>query len=328
MDYPRVLVIGGSGFIGRSIVSRLVARGHEVIVPTRRRERARDLLPLPTCSVVQADVHDRATLAALVAQADAVINLVGVLHSRRGDPYGPEFARAHVDLPRGIVQAMHDAGMDGSIRSGRLLHMSALGAAKDAPSMYLRSKADGEAAARSMPGIATTVFRPSVVFGPDDRFLNLFAGLARWSPVLPIGGADARFQPVFVEDVARAFVNALSAEATHGRHYLLCGPRVHTLRELVRFAAEASGHPRPVIGLPDALARLQAWLLERMPGGPLMSTDNLDSMRVDNVAPPGWELAPELGIGTPAAIETEATYYLRHEHPRTRYDRWRLRAHR
>ncbi len=327
MEFPRVLVVGGSGFIGRTIVSFLVARGHQVVVPTRRRARARHLLLFPTCEVVEADVHDYATLAALVADCDAVINLVGVLHSHRGDPYGPEFARAHVDLPRNIVHAMHDAGMDG-VRPGRLLHMSALGAASGAPSMYLRSKADGEAAARSVPGIATTIFRPSVVFGPDDNFLNMFARLAAWLPVLPIGGADVRMQPVFVEDVASAFVNALANPDTFGRSYELCGPRVYTLREIVRLAAIASGHPRPVLGLPDALARLQAWVLERMPGEPLLSVDNLDSLRVDSVAPPDWTLAPELGIAALTPLEQQAAYYVRNAHPRTHYDQYRARARR
>jgi uncharacterized protein YbjT (DUF2867 family) len=327
MEFPRVLVVGGSGFIGRTIVSFLVARGHRVVVPTRRRAHAQHLLLFPTCEVVEADVHDYAALAPLVARCDAVINLVGVLHSHRGDPYGPEFARAHVDLPRNLVHAMEDAGMGGA-RPGRLLHMSALGAAPQGPSMYLRSKADGEAAARSLPGIATTVFRPSVVFGPDDHFLNMFARLAQWLPVLPIGGADVRMQPVFVEDVATAFVEALENPATFGRHYELCGPRVYTLREIVRIAAAASGHPRWVVGLPDALARLQAWVLERMPGEPLLSVDNLDSLRVDNVAPEGWTLAPELGIAAPTPLEQQAAYYVRNAHPRTRYDAFRARARR
>ena len=322
METPRVLVLGGSGFIGSTVVSFLVARGHRVVVPSRRRERARHLLLFPTCEVVEADVHDPIVLAALIARVDAVINLIGVLHSRRGDPYGPEFARAHVDLPRNIVHAMHDAGLS------RLIHISALGASSNGPSMYLRSKADGEAAARSVPGIVSTIFRPSVVFGPGDNFLNMFARLAQWFAVLPIGGASARFQPVYVEDVARAVVNALGNEATFGKTYDLCGPQVYTLAELVRFAAQASGHPRPVFGLPAPLARLQAWCLERAPGGPLMSGDNLDSMQVDNVAPAGWAPAPELGLGRLTPVEQVAAYYLQCAHPRSPYDIFRKKARR
>ena len=327
MDFPRVLVIGGTGFIGRAIVARLVAGGHRVVVPTRRRERGQALLPLPTCDVVEADVHDPATLRALVAASDAVINLVGVLHSRRGDPYGPDFARAHVDLPRKIAQAMHDAGLDGA-RRGRLLHMSALGASAEGASMYLRSKADGEAAARSLPGLATTIFRPSVVFGPDDHFLNLFATMARWSPVLPIAGAHARFQPIHVEDVARAFVTALTQPATYGRTYELAGPRIYTLRQLVALAAAYGGHPRPVVALSPALSRAQAWVLERLPGGPLMSVDNLDSMRTDNVVGEDWAPAPELALTPLSTVEQAAAYYLQHAHPRAHYDGFRSRARR
>ncbi|HEU4621448.1 MAG TPA: complex I NDUFA9 subunit family protein [Burkholderiaceae bacterium] len=305
MRHQSILVVGGSGFIGHAIVAQLVDRGCRVIVPTRRYAHARDLLPLPTVDVVEADVHDASTLMQLVSRCDAVINLVGILHSRPGDPYGPDFARAHVDLPRAIVSAMRAQGVR------RFLHMSALGAASDAPSMYLRSKADGEAAARNglsgEGGIDWTIFRPSVVFGPDDHFINLFAKLARWFPVLPIGGARARFQPIHVMDVARAFVNALDERETIGKTYVLAGPRVYTLRELVRMASIASGHPRPVLPLPDALARLQAWMLEHLPGTPLMSRDNLDSMRVDNVAPPGWTPPKELGLDRLVPLESGVT---------------------
>lgn len=322
MRHQRVLVIGGSGFIGSVMVARLAAQGRTVIVPTRRFARARPLITLPTVEVVEADVHDRDALSRLVAGVDAVINLVGILHSQRGDPYGPDFARAHVDLPRAIVAAMHAHGVT------RLLHMSALGAATDAPSMYLRSKADGEAAARSEPGIAPTIFRPSVVFGPGDRFLNLFAKLAAWSPLLPIAGASARFQPIYVGDVAQAFVQALDEPRTLGQTYVLAGPRTYSLRELVRLAANASGHRRPVFSLPRALSRMQAWFLEHVPGGPLMSRDNLDSMRVDNVAPEGWHPAPELGLDRLTPLEQVAVLYLSGGDPHESYDQFRARARR
>ena len=195
----------------------------------------------------------------------------------------------------------------------RYLHMSALGAAADAPSMYLRSKAAGEREAQSNPALATTIFRPSVIFGQDDHFMNRFASLQKLFPVMPLGAADARFQPVWVEDVARAFINALDVHATIGQTYELAGPKVYTLRELVRLAGVWSGHPRPVIGLPAALARLQAGLLECLPGEPLMSRDNLDSMKVDNVA--AGPIAPVLGID-PVALEAVAPYYLSGQAPR------------
>lgn len=256
-------------------------------------------------------MHDEAELARLLNGHDAVINLVGILHGRKGaagEPYGPDFARAHVELPKKIVAAC------AAQRVRRFLHMSALGADRNAPSMYLRSKADGEAAALSHPAVRTTVFQPSVVFGADDRFLNLFASLQRFAPLMPLAGASARFQPVYVEDVAQAFVTALRNDRTIGKTYELAGPKVYTLRELVRLAGQYAGHRRPVIGLPQSLGRMQALFLEVMPGGPLMSRDNLDSMKVDSVA--RTSMADTLGI-TPTAIEAVAPYYLQGKTPPT-----------
>lgn len=311
MAHRNVLVIGGTGFIGSHIIAKLVDVDCSVTVPTRREARASHLLLLPDVEqVVEADVHDDATLDRLMHGQDAVINLVGILHGKpgpAGSRYGREFARAHVELPKRIV--------DACVRNGvrRYLHMSALGASHDAPSMYLRSKADGEGAATSDPALRTTIFRPSVVFGDNDRFLNMFASLQRVLPFMMLAGADARFQPVYVEDVARAFVIALQDNRTVGKVYELAGPKVYTLRELVRLAGEYSGHRRPVIGVPDAFARLQAFFLEHLPGGPLMSRDNLDSMKVDNVRKSA--LADELGIQW-TAVEAVAPRYLG---PRTHY---------
>ncbi|MCX8116286.1 MAG: complex I NDUFA9 subunit family protein, partial [Burkholderiaceae bacterium] len=179
------------------------------LVPARRRDKAKHLILLPTCEVVEADIHDDAALDRLAAGQDAVINLVGILHGTQAD-----FTRVHAELPRRTVAACRKH------RIGRLLHVSALGAAADAPSMYLRSKAAGEAHIREAD-LAWTIFRPSVVFGAEDRFLNLFARLARWFPVLPIGGAQAKFQPVWVQDVARAIANSLDNEATYRKTYEL-----------------------------------------------------------------------------------------------------------
>ncbi|MEO0317593.1 MAG: hypothetical protein RL404_1270 [Pseudomonadota bacterium] len=291
MRHRSILLIGGSGFIGKSIAARLADAGYRVVVPTRRFARARHLLVLPTVQVVEADVFDTAQLDRLLQGCDAVINLVGVLHSRPGQPWGPAFERAHVELPRRLAQACRRNGVS------RVLHMCALGAAADGPSMYQRSKAEGEKLMFAS-GLDVTSFRPSVVFGPDDHFLNLFAQLQRWLPVMALGGADAKFQPVFVGDVADAFVRALDDRSAIGKTYELVGPHVVTLRELVRLAGACSGHPRPILALSDALARLQAFMFEYLPGAPLMSRDNLDSMKADNVAsglhplPPQWHPQP------------------------------------
>lgn len=307
MDYHSVLVIGGSGFIGSHIVAKLAQTDWRVVVPTRHYENARHLLELPEVEdVIEADVHDDATLNRLIHGHTAVINLVGILHSRWGNPYGPDFAKAHVELPKRIVAACVANGVH------RYLHMSALGADRNGPSMYLRSKADGEAMAFSNPALATTVFRPAVVFGDQDRFLNMFARLEKFLPMMLLARADAKFQPVYVEDVAQAFVHALLNDRTIGKVYELAGPKVYTLRELVKLAGIYTGHPRPVIGLPDPLARLQALIMEHMPGGPLITRDNLDSMKVDNVAT--GPIDPELGI-TPTELEAVAPYYLTGQKP-------------
>jgi uncharacterized protein YbjT (DUF2867 family) len=308
--HSSVLILGGSGFIGSRINAKLANTAWRATVPTRRHARSTHLLVLPSVAhLVEANIHDDATLARLVRGHDAVINLVGILHGKPGPAgarYGPEFARAHVDLPRRVADACAAHGVR------RYLHMSALGTAPDAPSMYLRSKADGEAAARSQPAVAATIFQPSVVFGPEDSFLNLFARLQRWMPLMLVGGAEARFQPVYVDDVAQAFVTALLDTRTCGQTYELAGPRIYTLRELVILAGRYSGNRRPVIGLPPALARLQARLLEWAPGGPLMSRDNLDSMQVDSVATSsGLE---RLGI-RPTALEAVAPFYLQQREP-------------
>jgi uncharacterized protein YbjT (DUF2867 family) len=317
----KILVIGGAGFVGRHIVARLVDRGLRVTVPTRHRSRARHLILLPTVEVVESDVGRDDALELLLRDHDAVINLVGILQGSRGTPYGREFARAHVELPKRIVAGCTRLGI------GRYLHMSALGADPQGPSMYQRSKGDGEAAVRAS-SLDWTIFQPSVIFGPEDRFLNTFATLAKVFPALPIGGADVRFQPVWIGDVAQAFVNALDNRATYRRSYELVGPRVYTLRELVQFAAAASGRPRPVLALPGGIAQVQARMMELAPGEPLMSRDNLDSMKVDNVASrQPYVPAPELGI-TPTAMEAEAPRYLSGQTVRTRLDAFRARARR
>jgi len=320
MKAARIVVIGGAGFIGRHLVARLVADGAFVTVPTRRRANARPLILLPTVEAIECDVQDDATLARLIDGQDAVINLVGVLQGRRESPYGAEFARAHVGLPRRIVAACASAGVR------RLLHMSALGADSNGPSMYQRSKGDGEKVVRESQ-LDWTIFQPSVVFGPGDSFLNLFATMARWLPVLPLAGAGVRFQPVYVGDVTDAFVNALANPATAGKTYELAGPQIRTLRELVQFAANAAGHPRPVLGLPDGLARLQARLMELAPGEPLLSRDNIDSMQRDNIASVQPYLpAPELGLSL-RGLES-ASLYLSGRSPRTRLGTFRERARR
>jgi NADH dehydrogenase len=307
-----VLVIGGTGFVGRHVVRQLAAEGRQVRVPTRNRERAKELILLPTVDVVQADVHDQAALEQLLAGVDAVINLVGILHG--------DFEQAHVELPRRIVQACGKAGV------GRLVHLSALKAEPAAPSAYLRSKAQGEVQVRhgQSQALQTTILRPSVIFGREDRFLNLFAQLARKLPVLALASPQARFQPIHVLDVARAIALALADPRCFGQTYPLCGPNVYTLRQLVEYVVHALGLRRAVVGLGPSLSMLQAALLERLPGQ-LMTRDNVRSMRVDNVC--GCPF-PEVFGFAPTPLEAVAPLYIAGVTPRSRYRWFRFRARR
>ncbi|GAB5098801.1 complex I NDUFA9 subunit family protein [Caballeronia sp. LP006] len=318
MRHQKVALIGGSGFIGSHLVNALVDLGKNVRIATRRRSNAAHLTLLPV-DVIETDIHDPAQLAAFVAEADAVINLVGVLQGRRGEPYGPEFEKAHVELPRKIAAACAAKGVR------RLLHMSAIGADSEGPSMYLRSKGDGEKAVRDS-GLDWTIFRSSVVFGPEDNLLNQFAFLERMFPVIPLACADAQFQPIFVGDVAKAMVNVLDLDAANRMVYELAGPGVFTLAELVRFAGATIGKHSRIIKLPESLGRLQAMTLELAPGEPLISRDNLDSMKTPNIA--SGPLAPELGIGEPASIEAIAPLYLTGASNRSRFNSFRATAHR
>jgi NADH dehydrogenase len=316
MQIRSVCVIGGSGFLGRHVVRRLAAEDIFVRVPTRRRERAKNLILLPSVDVINADVHDARTLERLIAPVDAVINMVGILAESGKET----FQRNHVDLPRKIVDACRETGVK------RLLHVSSLKAALDAPSAYLRSKAEGASqihAARAT-GIQSTILRPSVVFGREDRFLNLFATLARLLPVIALASPNARFQPIHVEDVARKLTDCLTDPYSYGQSYDLCGPRVYTLRELVEIVCRTIGVHRPIIGLNGTLSLLQAGVLERLPGK-LMTRDNIYSMRIDSVC--DCDPAERLGFA-PTPLEAVIPEYLAGVTPRTRYRWFRFRARR
>ena len=292
MKLEKVLVIGGGGFVGSCLINRLAGRGIQVVVPTRRRESRKSLALLPQVELLAANVQNPLDLEELMDGVDAVINLAGILHdSDSQQPYGRRFAAVHVELPEKIVAAMRKTGVR------RLLHMSALPAASNAPSAYFRSKAAGEAAVLVAANkLDVTVFRPSIIFGPGDAFLNIFAALLRVSPVLFLPGAEARMQPVYVGDVADACITALDNRATYGKTYDLAGPEIYTLKQLVEYAGELTGHPRLILNLPDSLARLMASLLGCLPNPP-MSPDNLRSMQVDSIVdgqsnPPNWQPQP------------------------------------
>ncbi|MEZ5653306.1 MAG: complex I NDUFA9 subunit family protein [Burkholderiaceae bacterium] len=300
-----ILILGGTGFIGQRLCAHLTDHMHHLVVPTRLRRRGRDLMLLPTIDLREADIFDDPALAELVGAADVVVNLVGILHGDAGEPYGEAFRRVHVELPRRVGTLCKRLG------EKRLIHVSALGADEQRgglPSAYLRSKADGERALREAGPANTTIFRPSVLFGPGDNFLNLFASLQRWLPMLALARARAQFQPIYVGDVAHAITRAIENPALSGKTYELAGPEIYTLRELVALAGRIAGHERPVLGLPDSLGHLQAHLMEWLPGPPLMTRDNFDSMAKPNIAT--HPMAPELDLsGT--TISMVAPDYLR-----------------
>jgi NADH dehydrogenase len=313
MDITEVCVLGGSGFLGRHVCHALAAAGYRVRVATRDRERAKEqLILLPTVEVATVNIHDPEQLDAFAGGADAVINLVGVLHDGRGDR---SFQAAHVELARKLVAACRNRGI------GRLLHMSALASSRDGPSRYLRSKGEAEAIVRESR-LAWTIFRPSVVFGAGDSFLNLFATVLKFSPVVALACPGARFQPVHVEDVAAALVRSLADLDSIGRSYDLCGPRVYTLRELVETVAAVTGRRRLVVGLNDTLSYYQALAMEFLPVK-LMTRDNYYSMKVDNVCSCDFPF----GIA-PTALEAVAPSYLGSRTPRARYQRFRGQARR
>ncbi len=305
MRHKNILVLGGSGFIGSALVGKLSGQGRRVRVATRRYEDGRHLILLPTVDLIETDINQPGALEALVHGADAVVNLVGVLHGGRGKPYGPGFAQAHVEIPRMLVDAARAAGVR------RVLHVSALGVS-DAdpaglPSMYLRSKAAGEQVIRGARDIDWTIFRPSLAFGDRDRFTRLFARMAKYLPIIPVARGDAAIQPVWVGDIARAIAKSIDASWANGRCFELAGPEVTTLGEVVEASARWSGRPRLVWNLPDDIGRLQATALEFAPGPTLMTRDNFDTLGVPNVA--SGPMAPELDI-EPIAMSGVVPDYL------------------
>ena len=316
MKSSRVLVLGGSGFVGRHVCEQLVRAGHRVTVPTRRASHAACVQTLPGLTVLETRQLDLASLSRLMAGHGAVVNLIAVLHGSE-----ERFDQVHVQLPQRVVAAMQATGLR------RLVHVSALGADLQGPSMYQRSKARGEAVLQAAD-LDLTVLRPSVIFGAEDKFLNLFADLQQVLPFMPLAGSRTRFQPVWVNDVASAIVRCLHDRQTIGQTLEACGPETFTLGELVQGAGQWAGvnggQGRPVIPLPRWVGWLQALGMELLPGEPLMSRDNLASMKVDNVASGQLSGLEALGIA-PAAPSGVAPTYLEHRGPRSRLDGWRSR---
>ena len=298
----KILILGGTGFVGSHLCEKLAQQGFHVTIATRRRSHAVHLQLLPLLDIIETARLDSASLTRLLAGHDAVVNLVAILHGTEAS-----FDAVHVQLPTTLAGACNESGVR------RLVHISALGAANDSASMYQRSKARGEAVLHAA-GLDLTVLRPSVIFGAGDKFLNTFANLQQIFPVVPLASSEARFQPVWVEDVASAIVACLLQPQTAGKVYELAGPEVFSLKQLVemagRFAGINRGRGRTVLGLPAALGRLQARIMELAPGEPMMSRDNLAAMQKDNIATGQLPGLAELGIAAPATVASIAPTYL------------------
>ena len=276
MRVQSIAVLGGTGFLGTRLVARLIKDGHRVTVLSRDREQHKHLLVLPGLTLENCDVYEEAQLSERFRGKDVVINLIGILNERGFG--GGGFRRAHVELTRGVLQAARSAGV------ARLLQISALKAAADAPSYYLRTKGEAEQLIRETgAALDWTILRPSVMFGPGDTFLFRFAGLLAAIPLIfPLARPHARFQPVSVDDVVDALVRCLRGGASSRQTYELGGPQIYSLREIVELVAKLTGRRRWIVGLPNFAARVQAFIMDFVPGRPF-SSDNYRSLRVDSV---------------------------------------------
>lgn len=267
----KIFILGGSGFVGSHLVRRLSREGHSITVITRHPTGAKQLAIVPRVNILVFDPYDGDRLGAALSGHDALINLVGILNESGRD--GAGFRRAHVELVDIAIEACKNAGVE------RIIQMSALNAGKG-ESHYLRTRGEGEQRVRSS-SLNWTIFRPSTIFGPDDSFLNRFAGLLAISPVLPLARPEAKFAPVYVGDVVEAFFRALERRDAIGETYELCGAETWALRDIVDWIAEQRGMRRWVIGLPDALGRLQGRVFDFVPGKPF-SSDNFKSLLLDS----------------------------------------------
>lgn len=307
-----VTVFGGSGFIGRHLIRRLAKTGAMIRVASRHPSRAQFLKPAGNVGQIvpiATDITNDHSVAMAVTGASTVVNLIGVLYeSSRW-----RFDAVHAEAPRRIGMAARLAGVE------RLVHVSAIGADLNSPAAYARSKAAGEANLRSVFPEAT-ILRPSVLFGPEDNFLNMFGGLALMSPVLPLlGGGQTRFQPVYVGDVADAIIAALAAPDAAGKTYELGGPRVYTFKELLVYLLEQIRRKRLLVPVPFGLARLKASVLELLPS-PMLTRDQVELLKKDNVVADNALTLKDLGVAA-TALEVIAPSYLDRFRPGGRYSR-------
>ncbi len=318
MSGKHITVLGGSGFLGRNVVAHLANQGHHVKVLTRYRENSRRLLVLPQVRVVEGNVHYPAFLNREIAGSDCVINLIGILNEFGGD--NQKFERVHVELTESVVKSCVDNNV------ARFVHVSALKAdAEEGPSKYLRTKGQAENVIKRLPAdsVKWSILQPSVIFGTEDSFVNRFATLLKLpAPFLPLPRAQARFAPVFVDDVVAAITQCIERSDTHGMTYQLCGPQVFSLREIVERIRSELGVKRAIVAMPDAIARVQAAIMDFVPGKPF-SSDNYMSLTVHSIC--DTDGFARLGI-EPRSMNAIIPHYLGDALKSRRYGRMRAKA--
>jgi uncharacterized protein YbjT (DUF2867 family) len=269
-----ITIFGGSGFLGRHVVRALAGQEYRIRVAVRRPDLAGHLQPLGRVGqihAVQANVRHRASVAAAVRGSDVVINLVGILF---------ESGRQRFETVQGF--GAESVALAAAAENASMIHVSAIGADEHSRSAYARSKAEGERLVLAATPEAT-IFRPSVVFGPNDDFFNRFAALARMAPALPlVGGGTTRFQPVYAGDVAEAIAKAVAGQAGAGKVYELGGPEVMTFKEIMQYVLATIGRRRLLVPIPFWVAKLEAFFFEFMPK-PLLTRDQVELLRSDNV---------------------------------------------
>jgi len=273
----RTVLFGGTGFVGRHLAFALFDQGCKVVIASRYPQRHKHLRVLPGVDIVEGDIHGANSLASLVHGADAVFNLIGILHDGTGKS---TFEKVHAEFPENLAAACIEQGVQ------RLIHVSAIGTSVNAPSEYLKSKGRGEAAvvAAMNQGLDATVFRPSIIFGPNGGITQMFERMLRLSiGVFPVICPNALMQPVHVGDAASCIAQCLSESQTIGNCYDLAGPETFTLYEIVSIINELSGSRRKLIKVAEPVSRLMAAIMQYLPGKPL-SPDNVASMQVPNVS--------------------------------------------
>jgi len=309
----QIVLLGATGFLGHHLLPALSAAGHDCIVLSRYKPGCRELTVIPGLEVRQVNLLDDEQLKRHFSGADAVINMVGILNESGRN--GEGFNSAHVELTEKIINACHVCNVR------RLLQVSALHAGKGS-SHYLVSKGKAEDLIRSAQDLESTIIQPSVIFGEGDSFFNRFAGLLRVAPVLPLACSGSKLQPVWVGDVVAAMTQILVDSGTFGQTLIMVGPEEYTLRELVEFTACVTGRKRKIIGLPDALSRLQGRLMDFVPGKPF-SSDNYRSLQTDNTSVENslWRF----GI-SPRSIENTVPAYLGGAGRQQKFDKCRRKA--